>query len=72
MLARDARLSEVGTPIGVDENNISYKTVNTAGFDTMCEFEINTGKEIIRMIDYASAGKTWDKDSMMEAWLKTK
>ncbi len=71
VLARDARVSEVGTSIEVDENNISYKAVNTAGFDTMCEFEINTGKETIRMIDYASAGKTWDKESMMEAWLKT-
>ena len=41
-------------------------------FDTMCGFEINTGKEMITMIDYASAGKTWSDASLMEAWIKTK
>ena len=71
VLARDARVSEVGATVDFDEENISCKAVKTAGFDTQCELEINTGKETIKMIDYASAGKTWDKESMFEAWLKT-
>ena len=70
VLARDARLSEVGNRIELGE--ISAKKIENTKFDTICTFEVNTGKDVIKMVDYASAGKTWDKTSEMEAWIKVK
>lgn len=69
VLARDARISEVGTEIELDEDKLAFIAVDTVDFGKICEFDIDTGKEIIKMIDYASAGKTWDKTSAMEAWI---
>lgn len=70
VLARDARLSEVGNRIELGK--VSAKKIENTKFDTICTFEVNTGKDVIKMVDYASAGKTWDKSSEMEAWIKTK
>ena len=70
VLARDARIGEVGTALELGE--VSIRKIETAGIDAMCAFEVDTGKEVIKMIDYASAGKTWDKSSEMEAWIKVK
>jgi len=72
VLARDARLSQVGTEIEVDTDKFSFRPIKSASFETICEFEVNTGREVINMIDYASAGKTWDNNSKMEAWIKMK
>lgn len=77
VLARDARL---------DGGNI-YQTVNfvtdengrveltpssTADFYTMCEFETTLADgTVIHLIDYASAGKTYDEESLMSVFLPT-
>ncbi len=36
-----------------------------------CEVELSSGEKV-RLIDYASAGKTWGEDSRMAAWLRRK
>ena len=35
-------------------------------------FEVVSGQERLLMVDYASAGQTWRRDSEMEAWMKLK
>ena len=77
VLARDLRVSpDVGKPVDLkyDENDvIELKPSSTAQFPTLCEFEVpQRDGSFIRMIDYQSAGKTWDYDSAMEAWMPTK
>lgn len=44
--------------------------VKTALFDTLCEFWVSeSGGGFTKMIDYQAAGKTWDENSLTEAWL---
>lgn len=76
VLTRDARLSkDIGEPVKLkyDENDfIELKPSKSATFPTLCEFEVPTEDGgFIKMVDYQSAGKTWDYDSAMEAWLPT-
>lgn len=74
VLARDARVTEVGTrvTIGADEDGIQDITVYG---ETVCDFncifqaKVQIGDHVLSMIDYASAGKTWDEASRMEAWI---
>ena len=75
VLARDLRLSpETGEKVDLafDKNDrIELKRCKNAGFDTICVFEAplkNGG--FTKMVDYQSAGKTWDENSLTEAWMK--
>lgn len=70
-LARDARLSEVGTAVTADDR-VEVTTVEDEEFPCILRAEVALGGETLQMVDYASAGKTWDKDSMTECWLKCK
>ena len=76
VLARDLRLCpDAGEKVNLafDENDrIELKRCQTAPFDTLCEFEVPlTDGSFTKMIDYQSAGKTLDENSLVEAWLKT-
>lgn len=73
-LARDKRLGEVGTVLAVGEKKLELKAldVDTIGFPCQVSFEVNVDGNQFTMIDYASAGKTWRRDSEMEAWMETK
>ena len=70
VLAREARLGEVGTAVPA----ASEATLCAATCDLPCALcvDVTLEGEKIRMIDYASAGKTLDAESLTEAWLKTK
>ena len=35
-----------------------------------CGFEVDLGGEKLLMVDYASAGKTWRRDSQTEGWMR--
>ena len=75
VLARDLRLCpDAGEKVSLafDENDrIELKSSKTAKFDTLCEFEVPlTDGSFTKMIDYQSAGKTWDENSLVEAWLR--
>ena len=76
VLARDARVSEgVGTPILLKtdaEGNAILHPVDMPEFPVQCAYDVETEDGMIRMIDYASAGKTWDTDSLTECWMPTK
>jgi len=73
ILARDARLGEdirEAVEIETDtEGHVITIPSKDASFETMMEFlvPVKSGKQI-HVIDYASAGKTWDINSETAAW----
>lgn len=70
-LARDRRLGAEGTPVNVGDGKLSAREAQ-AGIACQCCFNISLGGEEFRMVDYASAGKTWRRDSRMEVWMRLK
>lgn len=77
VLARDARLGEeIDTVVDIAEDENGYVELqpsNTANFPVNMEYKVPMKDgSFITVIDYASAGKTWTKDSVMTAWMATK
>lgn len=77
VLARDARLGEKIDSIvdvGEDENGfVSSESTNIADFPVNMEYRIkNKDGTYFTVIDYSSAGKTYNRDSVMTAWMATK
>ena len=77
VLARDARLGEkIDLPVDIAEDAEGYVAVtpsDRARFDVNMEYAVpmKDGSHIT-VVDYASAGKTWGRDSLMTAWMATK
>lgn len=69
VLARDRRLGAEGTPVRVEDGKVSVRPTY-AGIPCQCCFTVAMGGEEFLMIDYASAGKTWRRDSQMEVWMR--
>ena len=75
-LARDARLGNIQSPVSIkDESGFAEVTVEKApeGVDARALFLVtqNDGSKL-PVIDYASAGRTWNEKSLVEAWMHTK
>lgn len=76
ILARDSRICrDINTPVSLEYNNndhIELEKSKTAKFPTICEFKApcKNGK-YATLIDYQSCGKTWDENSLTEAWIRT-
>lgn len=71
VLARDLRFeNKTGEKISNGDYNIDIKDRFTDDYMILCELKSN--KETFKMIDYASAGKTLNEKSMMEAWISQK
>lgn len=75
MLARDARLDEDFAPVHLNADTDAYVEATRLSaaalpFPTRCRMRIREadGRQFT-VIDYASAGKTWDSDSEMEVWI---
>lgn len=69
VLARDARLKEdIGERVNIKADSEGYvKAVPfKAPFETVVAYEVCG----IHMVDYSSAGKTWNDDSMVTVWMK--
>jgi len=76
VLARDARVSDdVGQPVKLRldaEGRPILHEAEKPDFPVQAAYEAETENGgTIRLIDYASAGKTWDKTSRMECWMPT-
>lgn len=76
VLARDARLGEkIDDIVDVDEDENGYavsEPSQTATFPVNMEYRIlNKDGSHFTVIDYASAGKTYDRGSVMTAWMAT-
>ncbi len=71
VLANDARLTRVGNTVEFsDQLKIAPK--NNEGFEYVFRANISLGNTEMDMIDYGSAGKTWDDASLTEVWIKCK
>lgn len=70
-LARDKRLGAQGTPVSLKEGKISAQRVKSPALPCQCCFAVTLDGETFPMVDYASAGKTWRRDSQMEVWMQT-
>ena len=68
-LARDAGLGTEGTPVPVGDGKVSMSAAQ-AGIPCQCCFRVKLGGEEFLMVDYASAGKSWHRDSQMEVWME--
>lgn len=76
VLAMDARLCDIDAVADVVEDEsgfVEYQPSQTANFPVNMEYRIqNKDGSFFTVIDYASAGKTYDRDSVMTAWIATK
>lgn len=76
VLARDVRLGEdIEKPVDIlygKDGYVDLKPTHTATFDTLLEFSVPSSTGDFTVIDFASAGKTWDEDSLMTVWMPTK
>ncbi len=69
VLARDAQVTDDVGQVLHYQNNIYLKKINSVNLTTQCQYIVSTDQgDATIMIDYASAGKTWDKNSEMECW----
>lgn len=77
VLARDARLDgTVDEAVDIaydDEGYVALEPSAKAGFDHIVEFSVpqTTGRHFT-VVDYASAGKTWDESSKYCCWMPTR
>lgn len=76
VLARDARVDgSVGQPVRLRLDADGHPILHPAqkpGFPVQCAWDAETADGgVIHLIDYASAGKTWDERSRMECWMPT-
>ena len=71
VLARDARFNRnVGRPITFSRKAFAVQKAETSGVESCANYLVQINRdERIQMIDYASAGATWDETSEMECWL---
>lgn len=69
VLARDAQITEVGTPVRLSDK-LELTLRDKGGFDCTVRAKVLVGETELDMIDYGSAGKTWDESSLTEAWIK--
>ena len=83
VLAREKRLEEKeGTIMDCRKEEALNRTLKientrkTLSYDLkkkyQCLFDVTIGEETFLMADYASAGKSWRRDTEMEVWLQTK
>ena len=72
LLARDRQVTDdVGEAIPY-EKNIYIKKINSIDLPSQCQYLVSTDKGYATvMIDYASAGKTFDMESETECWFPT-
>lgn len=77
ILARDARLDDLHKPVDIAEDADGYaeEVLPAEKPDFMCNVALcvkQKGGSYLTVIDYTSAGSTWDNRSLMSAWMHTK
>ncbi len=71
-LARDKRLGQIESPVALTEKNLILKPYqDKVAFPCQCAFMVQIDGTEIPMVDYASAGKTWRRDSEVEVWMES-
>lgn len=69
-LARDQRIGTEGRPVALGDGKVSAHKKEKGNIPCQCLFDVAIGGEAFPMMDYASAGKTWRRDSQMEVWMQ--
>ena len=76
VFARDRRIEgdSIFDPVQFDDNNgvLEAEVVETVGFSTQVELKVKTRNGYIHLVDYGSAGKTQNDESIMCLWIPTK
>lgn len=70
VMARDKRVSEVGTPVDLNELT-EFNIIEDCPVPCNLHAKVKIGEQILELIDYASSGKTLDENSLTEAWIPT-
>ncbi len=70
VLARDKRVSSVGESVGYSDN--LKITFTEPEVNSLLQARVKIGSDEIKMIDYSSAGKTWNEQSLCEVFIKTR
>ncbi len=70
VMARDKRLGDVGAPVSKSDG-FTFTTCAENRFPCVLVADVRIGDTAFKMVDYMSAGKTWDEDSLTEVWLPT-
>lgn len=69
VLARDAQITQVGNSVKFSDK-LEIAPKDNGGFECVFRANVWLGNDEMDMIDYGSAGKTWDDISLTEAWIK--
>ncbi len=69
VLARDLEITQTGDTVKFNEK-LEIASKNCDDFDCLFRADVAIGNSKMEMIDYASSGKTWDENSLVEAWIK--
>lgn len=69
VLARDAQITQVGNSVKFSDK-LEIAPKDDGGFECVFRANVLLGNDEMDMIDYGSAGKTWDDISLTEAWIK--
>ena len=75
MLARDARLGDIETVVDFStyEDGSVPCEVSTVDFDHFYCFEVTDSKGYkFKMVDYPTAGRTWNAESLTTVWMPTR
>ena len=76
ILACDKRISDPDAPVDLaysEDDVITLTPTATADFPTLCEFAVpQKDGSCVTMIDYISAGQTYDERSLYACWIPTK
>lgn len=72
VLCRDARLGQnVDAAIMLEDEDVFQPDENVP-FNHLTAWTLRTRQENVRLVDYASAGKTWTEESRIAAWIPVK
>ncbi len=72
VLCRDARLGQnVDAPIMLEDEDV-FQPDGNVPFNHLTAWTLRTRQENVRLVDYASAGKTWTEESRIAAWIPVK
>jgi len=69
VLARDLQISDAGTKVELSDKLIVTPKASD-DFDCLFRADVSVGDCVMDMVDYGSAGKTWNESSLTEAWIK--
>lgn len=71
VLARDSQITKVGEVVEYSDK-IEFVSKEKNGFDCLFRAKVLVGANEMDLIDYGSSGKTWDENSFIEVWIKSK